>query len=427
MILEVRVNNYLAYNKEIKLNLEANMHEKRFKDNVYTDNDKKVNIVKSLSIFGPNNSGKTCLIRALNSLRNIMLGKSAEVSPNIFNSSKVCSLGVTFLNKDKVYSYDLSFDGTKENGRSRGFIYECFKEIKYDEYHNKKEITIFYKDVNKGVYKFCGNEELSLLIGASSNENIIIYLVNADKYEPIKNIKNIFNDFATSLVLIDTNNIPINKTISVLKNNYPYKDLVVSLIKEADLEIDDFKYVNNFKNIIGEEKPYEEVLSYVSSEDMYKLTSVHKGKSVPSLIFDSKGTKEIVALSSYIIEALIEGKTLVIDEIDNGLHYRITRSIIAMFNNVKNKDGQLIFTSHDISLLDTKRLFRKDQIAFIDKDKNGPYLYSLNDFTYREKGVRGDSDIAKLYFEGALGGVSTPDFSDTIIEIAKRRENNSTF
>jgi AAA15 family ATPase/GTPase len=71
--------------------------------------------------------------------------------------------------------------------------------------------------------------------------------------------------------------------------------------------------------------------------------SVYRGISVPSVLFDSVGSKKIEAFVGYIIEALKNGKILIIDELDSSLHFKLTRAIVAMFNNDSNNRAQLIF------------------------------------------------------------------------------------
>ena len=84
----------------------------------------------------------------------------------------------------------------------------------------------------------------------------------------------------------------------------------------------------------------------------------YKGVHVPSMIFDSTGTKKIAAIASYVIEALEQGRILVVDELDSSIHFKLTRAIVAMFNNELNTSAQMIFTVHDINLMDCKRMFR---------------------------------------------------------------------
>ena len=129
---------------------------------------------------------------------------------------------------------------------------------------------------------------------------------------------------------------------------------------------------------------------------------------MPSLLFDSTGTKKIAALASYVIETLEQGKILVIDELDSSIHFKLTRAIVAMFNNELNESAQMIFTVHDINLMDCKRMFRKEQIWFVHKDEEGVYVYSLADFT-AEDGIRDTTDIIEKYKKGVLGALPDPE------------------
>ena len=61
----------------------------------------------------------------------------------------------------------------------------------------------------------------------------------------------------------------------------------------------------------------------------------------------------------------------------------------------------MIFTVHDINLMDCKRMFRKEQIWFVHKDEEGVYVYSLADFT-AQQGVRDTTDVMGKYRKGAL-------------------------
>ena len=88
-----------------------------------------------------------------------------------------------------------------------------------------------------------------------------------------------------------------------------------------------------------------------------------------------------------------------------------------MFNNDINKRSQIIATLHDISLLDCKKMFRKEQIWFTDKNENGTELYSLKEFTYSEKGVRDTSDIKEKYSKGEFGALPEPDLISTLLEV----------
>ena len=217
------------------------------------------------------------------------------------------------------------------------------------------------------------------------------------------------------------NNIPMKKTIELMKNKGDLQKKVVEFIKNADLYMDNFEYVDMDQIKIDDrtenEKPDEEVLNMREKlMEQIRLVSTYKGVKVPSLIFDSTGTKKIAALASYIIEGLENGRILIVDELDSSIHFKITRAIVAMFNNELNTNAQMIFTVHDINLMDCKRMFRKEQIWFVHKDQDGVYVYSLADFT-AQQGVRDTTDIMEKYRKGALGALPDPELINSLLDI----------
>ena len=200
----------------------------------------------------------------------------------------------------------------------------------------------------------------------------------------------------------------------------------MEFIKNADLYMDNFEYLDidqiHFKFGEEEEKPEEKVLNIPDRiMDQIRLVSTYKGVPVPSMLFDSTGTKKIAALASYVIEALEQGRMLVVDELDSSIHFKLTRAIVAMFNNELNTDAQLIFTVHDIDLMDCKRMFRKEQIWFVHKDKDGVYVYSLADFT-AQQGVRDTSDVMEKYRKGVFGAIPEPELINSLLSIKDDEE-----
>jgi AAA15 family ATPase/GTPase len=120
---------------------------------------------------------------------------------------------------------------------------------------------------------------------------------------------------------------------------------------------------------------------------------------------EAEGTKKIFGLSPYILAALEFGGTLIIDEFDAKMHPHLTRKIVELFHSPSTNlnNAQLVFITHDSNLLDP-HLLRRDQICFVQKDKNGATeLYSLVEF----KGVRNDASFEKDYLQGKYRAVPT--------------------
>ena len=407
MILSIKVNNFLVFGGQAEMSLVADMRIKKFYSNVHAEG--AFNILKSACIYGGNNVGKTCMLRAIAAIKAVLSDADCDIPVNIFTRSDICTLGVSFTHGGGAYSYEFSYDCSEEGGAPRGFVYERFASLSADKYGNISEREIFVRDVSREKYFFEGEKELSSLLGLVSSSNILIYTVSARKYPAVAGCREILTSFARSVEVVDMNNIPIDKTISVLKNNLAMRERTVELIKLADLDIDDYIYSDAVARPASFRPQENALVNSDCPEDMYRLTSIHRGKAVRSLTFDSTGTKKMVAIASYIIEALTDGKILVVDEIDSSLHFKLTRAIVSLFNNELNACAQLIFTVHDVTLLDCRRLFRKDQIWFASKEEGEVRLYSLASFTAGRDNVRSDSDIMERYKSGALGALPEPD------------------
>lgn len=413
MIIELRAKNCFSFEDPIVFSMKADMRNKKFASNVYRENN--FNILKTAGIYGPNNAGKTCLVKCFNVIKKIMLNKKPNLMPNLFTKNSICELGITFLAEGREFSYDLHYDAQNEE-----FLYEKFLEIQKDQYGNEKEILWLEKDTVNQRYS-CIDQDVLLMIPLLSSNNLLCYVIDASKFEHLEKMKKIIIEFAQKIDILNMNNIPMKKSIELMKNKGGLQRKVVEFIKNADLYMDNFEHVDMDQIKIDDrtenEKPDEEVLNMREKlMEQIRLVSTYKGVKVPSLIFDSTGTKKIAALASYIIEGLEKGRILIVDELDSSIHFKITRAIVAMFNNELNTNTQMIFTVHDINLMDCKRMFRKEQIWFVHKDQDGVYVYSLADFTARQ-GVRDTTDIMEKYRKGALGALPDPELINSLLDI----------
>ncbi len=84
------------------------------------------------------------------------------------------------------------------------------------------------------------------------------------------------------------------------------------------------------------------------------------------------------------------------------MHPHLVRELLRLFQNPEDlgAEAQLIFTTHDTTLLDPE-LFRRDQIWFTEKDKGGSTrLYSMLDYKPR----KGEA-MQKGYLSGRYGAI----------------------
>ncbi len=418
MLTSLKFNNCFAFNNSIEMNLRADMRTKKFASNVININE-KLNVLKSAVMYGPNNTGKTSFIECANALKDTLENKKISLDYNIFNENNyICEESVSFINSNTEYLYEFKY-----NCKNKEYVYEKMSELNRDSYNNEIENVYFIKDTINEKYECKHDERLEEMLNITSNTNILIYTLQVEKFDLLQNIKNILLELAKSIEIVSMNDIPNEKTIEILKHKDKKAKKIAEFVKNADVYLENYYYEDSIGKDLELKENDSKLMDKKNLLDQIRVISVYKGKAVPSIIFDSIGTKKIAALASYIITAIEEGKTLIVDELDSSLHFKITRAIISMFNNEINAKAQLIATLHDISLLDCKRLFRKEQIWFTSKDEEGTELYSLKEFSYAENGVRDTSDIKEKYSKGEFGAIPEPDLISTLLEVDVIEEN----
>ena len=102
MIIEIRAKNCYAFEDQIVFSMKADMRNKKFVTNVHKENN--FNVLKTAGIYGPNNAGKTCLIKCIRAIKGVLLNQKNGLAPNIFTESDVCELGVTFMASGRKFS-----------------------------------------------------------------------------------------------------------------------------------------------------------------------------------------------------------------------------------------------------------------------------------------------------------------------------------
>ena len=170
---------------------------------------------------------------------------------------------------------------------------------------------------------------------------------------------------------------------------------------ERDFDEDEKPRLLKFLNAIDVGIKDIEVDKNKNNIQVYTFHTNDKGDlyAIP-IELESDGTRRAIAIYSYIRVAVLRGKGIIIDEFNNQLHPLLQKYLIDLFYE-NSSVGQLIYTTHDTSLMD-KQFMRRDQIWFVSKNENGESsLYSLAEFK-----VRNDkSSFKKDYLSGVYGGI----------------------
>ena len=207
------------------------------------------------------------------------------------------------------------------------------------------------------------------------------YITPAAKYLASINIANGYNDVMRKQLWAENKEwLSIEKNKTLLVNLLKVADLGINgMVTQDDLKYDDIKLVHNAKESHDRINPEIQIQ------------------------FESLGTNLLLILGISILKSLESGLPLFVDEIDSGFHTYLSNFILQLFTNprINKKNAQLVFTTHDINLLDEDTI-RRDQVWFASKNQYGESeLYSLADFN----GVREDTPFAKWYLANKFGAV----------------------
>lgn len=433
MLLEFKVRNFRSIREELTLSMLASgrVGKNDLPDNVFQVGKHKA--VKSLIMYGRNASGKSNILSALLAFQYLV-----EKSDRFKINEKISSYIPFLLDEDYINEptkFEIEFIGYDNNRYKYLFEYNAVEILKEELYFYPKgvksrlfkrtKMNFFYGEYFTGNRKLIENEILcNQLFLSKSATSRFMYINEAYSYLGyfIEIIINRYTDSDIGWKL---------ELISGVQNDTKSLKNIIKLLKEADTSIQDLK-LN--KKLIAESKSsqndmpsfHNEPISYWSTEEV-QIKTIHpvfendKISRITEfgLNQESKGTKKLLSLSPQILASLNIGGVLVIDELDNSLHPLLTRMLISLFHNPKTnpKNAQLIFATHDSSLLDAE-LFRRDQIAFVEKENQGnTQLYRLSDI----KGVRKDIPIDKWYMSGRFGAI--PVISDFDFDFDELQEH----
>lgn len=392
MLCQFTVKNYKSIRDEMTFDMQAaaiSEHE----DSVIRDADGELFLPISV-IYGPNGGGKSNVLEALHTLDSKVLRplcatcdktdcdykvRKIPVEPFAFSEdsrNEPIEFEVFFRTELAEYRYILQM-------KQDVVIYESLDRIKMETGRRSSLFVRSSEAVSlKGDFgKFKISDELSATLP------LLSYLgITYKKNEIVSDVLSWFED---SIDFLNYGN-PYEELRTAIANSEKIKDLVLDMIREMDLDIEDFRI---------EEKDNDRI-------EVYTKHVVDGYSAELTLSEESSGTQKLFGLLPFIAKSLVYGTTLVIDELDAKIHPVLLQNIIERFTdlNINRKGGQLIFTSHDLSTMNSD-LFRRDEIWFVAKgNAQNSQLYSLVEFK-NDKGVsvRKDAKFDKQYLEGKYG------------------------
>ena len=379
---------------------------------------KDISLLKSAVVYGANAAGKSSFISALDFMQKCVMtsnhkqpGDSTQSEPFLFDEhshSEESEFEVLFVADGIRYQY--GFACTKERFTEEWFI----------AYPKGKPQTWFERwyepDEKKYGYRFSDLFKGSKKVWENNTSDNTLFFSRAVQLNS-QQLQAPFIWFSKTLMVIGHNDQIGPKFTAESCCDAEDKIKMMNFFKKIDLPIADVRIEEKDVNL--EELPdfMRQIISDIDDDSeknskhrkMKRVHIIHKNKSSDkefSLPLDreSHGTKKLFSYAAPLIDTLENGKVFVIDELNNSLHPNLVQGLLNMVHSddTNKNNGQLVFSTHDTSILDLKK-FRRDQIWFVEKS-NDTEVTELIPLSYY-KNIRSNEALAKGYLLGKYGAV----------------------
>ena len=408
MLLMFKVKNYTSFKNESILDMRATSYVQHPTHVIRVNNE--LGLLKTTAVYGANASGKSNLISAMfffeqyifsqfinkkenENFENGEIGMKMKLEPFSLsdNINDASEFDIIFLHNNKQIQY--GFECTPKEVVNEWLFIDDIKVFERNgtelSFGNKyQKMLSSYKKLPAGrlyiavLEYFLDDEAKDIILG----DFIEFFNKEYNVYTEIlfeSTVKGLAGMVGLSKKLV--NDRAFRKRIE------HYLRLIDVGIKRLDVQTE---------TILDEygKKKKEKVIRTV--HDIYNEEGNAAGEKYFDLRQESTGTLRFLAYIQNIVDMISNGGVFIVDEMSARLHPLLTKLIVDIFCSEHNKKAQLIFTTHDISLLNNNQ-FRRDEVVFVDKNERGESsLYALSDLKVKE-----GASFSKEYLQGKYGAI----------------------
>lgn len=408
MLARIYASNFISFKDEVEFSFISN----KLNDNTsflikkeYKKKTKEYAINKVSAVYWANASWKTNLLKVIKFIKEMILfSHNQNFSSYIvwYRPFLLCNkldknsdFWIDFFIWDTLYSYSFTIDLMTSKILKESLL----------EYKSQKATTLYKRNwqdfsINdqfaewKDRKQFVRENSLALSVFSNMSWEISTRIWNFfnDKVHIFLNRYNIDGRFemTDTINMIDTQYDKFNPFLQDLLNA---ADLNINKMdsKIEEKEVNEIQWMSNRYPEDKKLKVFSNTFNHtVYDDDWNEVWSINFNPA-----YESNWTNTLVSLSWSFYNVLENWMTLFVDELDDSLHPLLVKEIVSKFNSSSNLNGwQLIFSTHDTSLLDNNRCLPNDQIWFVDKNKKWESsLYSLDDFNW----INLINNISKAY------------------------------
>lgn len=417
MLLEFSVTNYRSIRDTQTLRMAASNYHKELEETncVNAGVNGLPKLLRAAVIYGPNAAGKSNLFRALHFMQNFVLqshshqeGQTINAAPFELDSStrkEPSEFEIIFVQDEVRYQYGFAVNRVRVTKEWLLAFPEGKAQRWYERVYDAKT------DADRWYFgsKFTGRRQL----WQEATGKNALFLSRAVQLNN-QQLKPVFNWFQSRLAVI-LPGAQINMQLSIDQcTSDEGVQRIMRFMNSADtgiseIEVKKIKLPPMKPEMLPHDIPQplkDQFLRDVQGREIQNIRFSHKTDSGDSVFFplayESDGTRKLFALAGPWLDVLAKGRILFCDELDTSLHPLMVRFLIGLIQNpeINKHNAQLVFTTHDTSVLDTE-LFRRDQVWFVEKGREQTSrLYPLSDFKPR----KGEA-LEKGYLNGRYGAL----------------------
>jgi uncharacterized protein len=440
MLIRFSVENFKSFNEKQELVMIPAKGDRKHKDHVISLGD--VRLLRNATIYGANASGKSNTIEAMQFAKFVITKKIPLDAKNMYcrvlseNQAKDTKFEFEFHKNNNYYAYGFSLNMHEQIIRSE-WLYELLsdksqkmlfeREVDIKRIELGDSLVLSDNDKNRfQTYKVDFGDNSSGLFLTEMNRK-----KKLDEASKLTFFRDVYDWFDEDLIPVfpdqpitffefiydDIGIKKINEIISIF-------DTGISKVKIAEVSMSDFKksltsddaetilktFQENAKNSSNEKN----MMSLRGRTAFYNLSG-RKGEEpkITTIMLEhdnaysefefseeSDGTRRLFDLLAILMSSE-SNKVYVIDELERSLHPKLTYRFLELyFEILKNSHTQLIFTTHESTIMD-QEILRRDEIWFVERNKdNFSQLYSLDRFNERY-----DKKLSKAYLDGRYGAI----------------------
>lgn len=419
MLIEFSVSNFRSFRARQTLSMVA-APRLRKKSNLFQPDvvgEKLPPLLKVAAIYGANASGKSSLLKAIETFSRVCKRKPSveddplPVSPFRFDPalrSEPSRFEVHFIQQKRRYSFELALTASKIVEERLVAFVKGKAELLYHRFQKDGREEYLFGSFLEG-----GTELHDTWRKLTSSQTLFVMQAVANSNEELTQLRIPFIWLSSGTLEFASGIGAFSSFAQRLVLDMPsFGDDVAALLRDVDVPILEIKVktIDSSDQSVAPRPDSDEAAksspAALNNGLKVKTTLTHQ-TSLGSAEFDfseeSDGTKNIFCFAvPWVIlrsQQATARRILIVDELDSSLHPKVVEELIKRHLDDETP-SQLIFTTHDTHLMDTK-LLRRDQFFLTERDATGAtQLRSIHDFEGRES-----EDIEKRYYEGRYRGL----------------------